>query len=297
MDLNKKIWQWIVLIILAFIWGSSFILMKKGLQSFSSFQVAALRIFISFILLMPFFFKYLKKITRQNIVFLIMVGMVGNLIPAFFFTYAQMHVNSTMAGMLNSLTPIFTLIVGVSVFRLKTGWQNVAGLIIGLIGAGGLIIKDFSTFFDGENWFGLLIVVATLFYGINTNIIKEKLTGLSGLEITSLAFIVSGPVSGICLLFTDLKTSFSAPDAWMNFLYIFLLAAFSSVIAVVIMNTLIRYTTALFISSVTYIIPVFAIMWGLIDREIFYFYDLLWIIVIFTGVYLVNKKLNIKKWT
>lgn len=296
MNLNNKTFQWLILILLAFIWGSSFIMMKKGLQSFSSFQVAAMRIFISFIFLLPFFIKFIKKINRENIFYLILVGIVGNLIPAFFFTYAQMYINSTLAGMLNSLTPLFTLFVGVAIFRIKTKWLNVIGVIIGLIGAIGLIVKDIDTFFYGENWFGLLIVAATFCYGFNVNLIKEKLNGLTGLEITTLAFVASGPIAGICLLFTDFNAPFQTSQAGLNLFYIILLALFSSVIAVIIMNTLIKYTTALFVSTVTYIIPVFAIMWGFLDGEIFYFHDLLWIIIIFTGVYLVNYKSKLKKW-
>ncbi len=292
MNLDKKIWQWIMLIILAFIWGSSFILMKKGLQSFSNYQVASFRIFISFVIVIPFIINGIKKITKKNIFTLIIIGLIGNLIPAFFFTTAQTEINSTLAGMLNSLTPIFTIVIGVLLFKTKIRFSNIVGLIIGLIGAIGLTIKDFSTFFDGNNWFGLFAIAATICYGFNVNLVKEKLKGLNAIEITSLAFFFAGPVAGVYLLFSDFSTVTSTENYITNFIYICILALFSSVIAVFLINKLLKHTTALFASTVTYIIPIFAIIWGLIDGEVFLHIDALWIIITLAGVYLINKKPN-----
>lgn len=290
MNLDKKIWQLFALVVMALIWGTSFILMKKGLQSYSNYQVAAFRIFISFVIVLPFLIKSVKKITRQNLLPLILVGFIGNLIPALLFTTAQTHINSSVAGMLNALTPIFTLVIGVLLFKTKTRFINIIGLIIGLIGAAGLAVEDFSTFFEGTNWFGIFAIIATLCYGFNVNIVKEKLHGLNAVEITSLAFLFTGPVAGVFLFFTDFSKVSSTDNYMINTLYIFLLALFSSVLAVLIMNKLIKHTTAVFASTVTYIIPIFAIIWGAIDGERFKVYDFLWIIIILVGVYLVNKK-------
>ena len=128
MNLDKKAWQLVALFVMAFIWGTSFILMKKGLQSYSNYQVAAFRIFISFIIVIPFLVKSIRKITKKNIFVLIIVGFVGNLIPALLFTTAQTHINSSVAGMLNALTPIFTLVIGVSLFKTKIKSINIIGL-------------------------------------------------------------------------------------------------------------------------------------------------------------------------
>ncbi len=288
-ELENKAWQWAILLFLSLIWGTSFILMKKGLESYSHSQVAAFRIFFSFIFMLPFTIRNIKVISRDNILSLLIVGFIGFAIPAFLFTKAQTRIDSSLAGMLNSLTPLFTLIVGILFYRSSARWVNIAGLFMGLIGAIGLMWNGDLNIFRGINAFALFIVVATICYGINVNEIKFKLVNLSSLEITSLAFLFTGPVAGIYLLFTDFSSVPETPDYLLNLAYIAILALFSSVIAVLIFNHLIKFTTTLFATSVTYIIPLFAIMWGIIDGESIRIIQLLWITVILLGVYLVNK--------
>ena len=288
-ELENKAWQWAILLFLSLIWGTSFIIMKKGLESYSHSQVAAFRIFFSFVFMLPFTIRNIKVISRDNILSLIIVGFIGFAIPAFLFTKAQTRIDSSLAGMLNSLTPLFTLIVGILFYSNSARWVNIAGLFMGLIGAIGLMWNGDMNIFKGINAFALFIVVATICYGINVNEIKFKLVNLSSLEITSLAFLFTGPIAGIYLLFTDFSSVPETPDYLLNLAYIALLALFSSVIAVLIFNHLIKFTTTLFATSVTYIIPLFAIMLGLIDGESIRIIQLLWITVILLGVYLVNK--------
>jgi len=288
-ELENKAWQWAILLFLSLIWGTSFILMKKGLESYSHLQVAAFRIFFSFLFMLPITIRNIKVISRDNILSLLIVGFIGFAIPAFLFTKAQTRLDSSLAGMLNSLTPLFTLIVGILFYRSSARWVNIAGLFMGLIGAIGLMWNGDMNIFRGINAFALFIVVATICYGINVNEIKFKLVKLSSLEITSLAFLFTGPVAGIYLLFTDFSSVQETPDYLLNLAYIAILALFSSVIAVLIFNNLIKFTTTLFATSVTYIIPLFAIMWGIIDGESIRIIQLLWITVILLGVYLVNK--------
>jgi len=293
-SLDNKFWQWITLIFLSLIWGSSFILMKKGLRSFSHDQVAALRLFISFIAFLPFGIKYLKKITKENYISLIIVGVIGSGIPAFLFTKAQTQVESALAGILNSMTPLFTLIIGLLFYKSTARFINAIGIFLGLIGALGLIVQtsNGNSVFDNINYYGLFIIIATLCYGINVNHIRYKIKGLNGLELTSLAFMFIGPVSGIYLLFTDFSASLQTPDYLINLGYIAVLAVVGTMLALIIFNTLIQHTSAIFGSSVTYVIPVFAIMWGLFDGEKLSVIQLLWVALIFTGVYLVNKKVK-----
>lgn len=287
--LENKAWQWAILLFLSLIWGTSFILMKRGLESYSHSQVAAFRIFFSFVFMLPITIRNIKVIRRDNILSLIIVGMIGFAIPAFLFTKAQTRIESSLAGMLNSLTPLFTLIVGILFYRSQARWVNIAGLSLGLIGAVGLMWNGDMNIFKGINAFALFIVTATICYGINVNEIKFKLVNLSSLEITSLAFLFTGPIAGIYLLFTDFKTVSETPDYLLNLVYIAILALFSSVIAVLIFNHLIKFTTPLFATSVTYIIPLFAIMWGIIDGESIRLMQFLWMAVILFGVYLINK--------
>lgn len=277
------------LIFLAFIWGSSFILMKRGLEVFNANQVAAIRIFLSFIVLLPFAIPRLKQLNLRLLFFVSLSGFLGSGIPAFLFTTAQVHINSTMAGILNSLTPLFTLVVAVMFFKTKVTWYNVTGILLGFFGAVALVITDFTKILEGENIYGLLIVFATLLYGFNTNHVKNNLKELDGMSITALSFFTIGPFAGFYLLFSDLPTAFEKPGAWTAFGYITILAIVGTALALIIMNSLIKKLTAILASSVTYIIPVFAIGWGILDGEVFSWHQGLSIILIFTGIYLVNK--------
>ncbi len=280
-----------MLFILALIWGTSFILMKKGLKSFSSTQVASFRIFFTFLFFTPFLLKRIKKINKNNLRSILIVGVIGNGIPAFLFTKAQTQIDSSTAGILNSLTPLFTFIIGLVFYKSHIKLINIIGLVLGFIGAVGLIYRGNQSLAQNQNgWYAFFVVAATLCYGISVNEIKHKLAGMDGLSIAVLSFMFIGPFGGFYLLFSDLKSSFATPDAFLNLGFIVILALLSSVIAVVLFNILIKYTTAIFAASVTYIIPVFAVFWGIFDGERVTLDEISWIVVILIGVYLVNKK-------
>lgn len=294
-NLNNKTWQWLTLIFLSIIWGSSFILMKKGLRSYSHDQVAAFRIFISFLAFLPFGIKYRKKINKKNLLSLFIVGFVGSTIPAFLFTKAQTNIDSALAGILNSMTPLFTLILGLIFYKSKAKRIQALGVFLGFVGALGLILfsANGKNILGNLNYYGLFVVLATICYGINVNQIKYKIKELNGLEITSLAFMLVGPFAGIYLLFTDFSMALSTSDYMLNLFYIAILAIIGTVLALVIFNSLILHTSALFGASVTYLIPVFAISWGIFDGEKITIFQFLWIGLILTGVYLVNQKKQI----
>lgn len=279
-----------MLLIISMIWGTSFILMKKGLQSFNNIQVASLRIFIASLVFLPFLLHRFGRIKQAHWVPLLFVGFIGNFFPAYLFTLAQTRIDSSLTGILNSLTPLFALIIGITFFRSQVLLINILGILLGLAGAVGLIYDNQTDLLHQSNLYGLYIVLATFFYGISVNLIKYKLADLDGITIASASFFIIGPFALLVLLFSGLPPAFQHPHAWENFGYIALLAVFSSVLAVVLFNILIKYTTAIFATSVTYIIPVFAILWGLADGEKITMDQVLWIFVIFIGVYLVNKQ-------
>ncbi len=289
-NLNKKSNQWLILSIIAIVWGSSFILMKKGLQSYTDLQVAAFRIFISFLILLPFAVKRLKRVKKHNIIPLLVVGFIGNGIPAFLFTKAQTHVDSSLAGMLNALTPAFALLIGLLLFSIKFKWQNILGIIIGLIGATSLILSSSGFSIKADIYYSLLIVLATLFYGFTINVIKNKLAEVDAVTIIAIAFMFIGPFAGFYLLTSDFSFALSTDNYLINFFYVFLLAAFSSVFATIVFNVLIKATTALFASTVTYLIPIIAIVFGLFDGELISFSQFMSIAIVLGGIYLVNKK-------
>lgn len=289
MSNNPRFLPWIILIALAFIWGSSFILMKRGMEVFSATKVASLRIFIAFLSLTPFLIFHYKHMFGPKAKWLFWVGLLGNGLPAFLFTRAQLGLSSAVTGMLNSLTPLFTLILAVLVFQAKTKVVNIVGVIIGLFGACGLIFFNGSADLSGNIGFALYVVVATLMYAISVNIIKKYLQELDSTIIATCAFSFIGPLAGIYLFSGDFLTVVkNHSESWKALSYIAILAVIGSAFSVIIFNRLIKMTNALFASSVTYLIPVVAMFWGALDGEQILFIHFVWISVILAGVYLVN---------
>ncbi|HOE05019.1 MAG TPA: DMT family transporter [Bacteroidales bacterium] len=274
---------------LGFIWGASFILMKKGLETFSAVQVAGIRMFVASLITLPLGLKFLKKINKRNILPIMVVAFIGNLIPAFLFSFAQTHINSSLAGMLNSTTPLFALIFGLLLFGQKVRKAKTLGIFIGLLGAFMLVIRGDVQHLFSFSGFEFLIIIATLMYGYNVNQVRHFLSGLSGLEITALAYLFVLPVSTILLFTTDLHSTLLHPQFTVNLIYLIVLAVIGSVLAVILMNMLIQKAGALFASSVTYIIPVFAVFWGIVDGEAISLLQIFGIFTVLTGVYLVNK--------
>ncbi len=288
--LNNKGLQWVILSVLALIWGSSFIFMKRGLESFTDMQVAAFRVFISFVFLLPFAIQRFKKLKKAYLKPLLLVGIIGNGIPAFLFTKAQTQVSSSFAGMLNSMVPLFALVIGYIFYEVHAKSKNIAGVLIGLMGAVGLILINSNMSYSGQSYYPLFIVLATVCYAFSVNEIKQKLSELDGISIMAFAFFFIGPSAGIFLISSDFSQALSTPDYLQNFAYIFFLAVFGSVVATVLFTYLIKQTSALFASSVTYLIPIVAILWGIIDGEQIGILTLASIGIILAGVSLVNQK-------
>ncbi|MGB3949367.1 MAG: DMT family transporter [Bacteroidia bacterium] len=294
--MNNKLVNWFILIALALTWGSSFILMKRGMEVFSSDQVAAMRIFIAFLFLSPLVFWHVKKSLLKHWKGYLGMGLIGNLIPAFLFTKAETGLSSSLTGALNSLTPLFTLLVGVILYRQKTGWMNVLGIIIGFVGATGLTMVGKEKGMNDELLFIFYVVMATVCYALSVNIIKQYLSGVDSLTATVWALLFIGPVAGGYLFTTDfLQKLTTVSGAWQSLGYISILAIFGTALSVIVFNTLIKNTNTLFASSVTYLIPIVAMLWGIFDNEAVSAWHFAWIGLILLGVYLVNKELPASK--
>jgi drug/metabolite transporter (DMT)-like permease len=276
--------------LLAFIWGSSFILMKIGLKSFSSGQAAALRIGLASLVLLPISLKQLKVLQRKDLPSLLIAGFIGSLFPAFLFMKAETRIDSSLAGMLNSLTPVFTLIVGLLFHKTAFRWLQVAGLSLGLAGATGLILAGEGFRLGTVNSYALYIVLATCFYAISINQIKSQLSHLTGIQITSLSFLFIGPVAMIYLLTTNFTPVLAHPDWPVHLLALAALGILGTALAMLLMNSLIRHSSAVTASSVTYVIPIFAIMWGVLDHEKISSIHLVCMAIILGGVYLINRR-------
>lgn len=284
--------KWFLLFLLGTIWGSSFWLMKHGLETYTYQQAGALRISFAFIVFLPFIFSRIKRVKRQNWIFLLLVGVIGNGTPAFLFTKAQTEIPSATAGILNALTPIFTLLIALAIYRTKIKFLSIIGIIMGLIGA--LIIISGGNFFTAlfsTNIFGVFIVIATLFYGISINITKNNLKQLDSLTIACIAFLFIGPIAITYLFTTDFTTRLTTmPHAYISLSYFAVLGIVGSATALVLFNYLIKITSSIFASSVTYIAPIIALTWGLSDGEKISWPEIIGVLIIFTGIYLVNNK-------
>lgn len=287
---EKRWFHFTVLMILAFVWGSSFILIKVGLKSFASDQVAAIRMLLASLVLLPVAIRNIRFFKRKDLVSLLVAGFIGSFIPAFLFTKAQTSIDSAIAGVLNSLTPVFTLIVGVLFFKSKFKVVQVAGLILGLVGALGLVSAGHGMQFGRINLYALLIVLATTCYAVNVNVVKTYLTHLTGIQITAFSFMFLSPVAFLYLLTTDFEPVFQNPQWPIHFSAIVVLGLVGTAAAMLLMNSLIRRVSTIYAASVTYIIPIFAIMWGVIDGEIITLHHVGNMMVILLGVYLINKK-------
>jgi len=287
---QKRSFQFSILLLLAFVWGSSFILMKIGLKSFSPEQAGALRILLASLALLPLSIRNLKKLQKKDLKSLLIAGFIGSFFPAFLFMKAETQINSSLAGMLNSLTPVFTLLVGMlfhqTVFRRVQG----LGLLFGLAGAGGLILAGNGFQLGTVNSYAFYIVLATCFYAISINQIKAKLTHLNGIQVTSLSFLFIGPVALVYLLTTNFESVLSNPSWPVHLLALAALGIIGTAMAMLLMNSLIRYSSAVAASSVTYVIPIFAILWGVLDGEKVTLLHLACMGLILSGVYLISRK-------
>lgn len=287
--MEKSFKNYIILILLAVVWGSSFILMKRGLVAYDYMQVATLRLFIAFLSLTPFMLKAIKVVQRKHLLAIVAMALFGNGMPAFLFTKAQAELDSSIIGILNSLVPLFTLLLGVYFFKTKPTKTNIVGIIIGLCGA---VVLIYSTMGEGIeiNNYVFLVISATVMYAISINVIKKYLYDLDALSITALAFLLIGPLSAIYIFNTDcLEIATTTNQGVIALGYIALLAVVCTSAAVVIFNKLISQSTAIFASSVTYLIPIVAIFWGVFDGEEVALIHLLSVVIILSGVYLVNK--------
>lgn len=282
--------SWFLLLLLSLIWGSSFILIKEGLVAFSAEQSAALRVSIAFLFMLPFLFKNFKKLPKEKIKFIIIVGVIGNLIPALLFALAEKELESSVTGMLNGLTPLFALMIAVYIFSYKIKYFQIIGILIGFAGTIILSLVNTSGNFGSLNIYALLVVTATLCYAISLNIIAVHLNEVSAITVSSLALATIGPVSLIYLLSTDfISLMISHPAAMKSFTAILILGVVGTAIGIMLYTRLIQTTSVFFAGIVTYLIPVVAVFWGLIYGEKIFALHFAGLLLILTGVYFVNK--------
>lgn len=292
MSNNTRATPIILFIALTLIWGTSFILIKQGLKIFSPDEVGALRVTAAAIFLLPLALMHIKEVKTGDYWKLFASGMMAVFIPAFLFATAQTHMASSNAGILNALSPIFTMIIGAFLFGQRFKGLAIAGIILGFIGAAVLSISQADGAIASFNAYALLIVLACFFYGSNLNFVKFVIPNIPSITITSVSILLIGPFAAIYLFgFTGFTHKLTEqPGAWQAAGFVCLLALMSTAIAILIFNRLIKITTPLFASSVTYVMPVVAVLWGLLDGEQIHAGHALGMAAIIGGVYLANRK-------
>jgi len=287
--MDNKFINWAIFCILSIVWGSSFILMKEGLTVLSAYQVASLRMLFSGLVLLPFAFRAFKKIPKEKMGIVFLSGFLGNFIPAYLFCIAETNIDSSLAGILNSLTPLFTIVVGLSFFKTTINKQKMIGVIIGFIGLCLLFAAGKNISFNNLS-FASLVLVATFFYGLNVNVVGKFLKNIRSIDIVSVAFAFLIIPSAVILYLTGY---FSMPFNNLGFQQAsiagIVLGVVGTSIASILFYMLIKRSTIIFASMVTYGIPVIAVAWGLYYGESISILQIGSLLIILAGVYIVNK--------
>ncbi|MBL7899096.1 MAG: DMT family transporter [Crocinitomicaceae bacterium] len=287
--------SWIILIFLAFVWGSSFILMKKsmyptgGEMVLDPYQVGTLRIVLAGLVLLPFAIRDFRFLTKKDFFLLTVAGVTGNLIPATLFTLAETEIDSSLAGMLNMGTSFFVVLIGIFFYKSKPSMFQVAGLICGATGLY-MILHSQIKFDFGKIEYALLILLATLSYAICLTTVKFRLQHLPALAITSLAFfIILWPALISTVLLGTFDPLVNHPDGMKALGFLAILSVVGTALAVVLFYKLVSIASHIFATGVTYLMPVVAIFLGVLDGDDFKLANIPWIALIITGVWLLNN--------
>lgn len=288
---GRRILKFVLFIVLCLIWGSSFILMKRGLDAFTPAQVAAIRMAVAFLCLFPFVIGHIRSIPRNKWKYVTLAGILGNGIPAILFTTAETRVPSSIAGILNSLTPLFTLIVGILFYHYKPGIIKVAGIFVGLAGAALIVLQNSKGGFGEQNYYSLLIIAACISYAVDTYILNFHLADLKSVDIAGFALFFVGITAGCYLFTTDFTWRLShTPGAARSLASVCILGAFGTAIAQALFNKMLKISSPLFAASVTYCIPFVALLWGFSDNEKITGLHIAGFITVLAGIFLVNRK-------
>ncbi len=281
--------NYFTLLILTLVWGTSFILIKKGLVSFSGLQVGALRIGIAFLVLLPYAIRGIRRIPRKYLLYILAIGIFSSFIPSFLIPIAQVHTESSTAGILVSLTPLSTYLWGITVFQQQASTRRSLGVLMGLIGASSLMIDPSSSL--GINASALLILLSSVLYGISGNIVHRYLKGVKSTDITAISFAMIGLPAVIYIFMTDfVEIMQTEPQAWFSLGAVTILSIVGTAIALLLFWKLVQETDPVFGSTTTYLVPVIAIIWGLVDGEKILSHHYLGFGLILISVFLVQKK-------
>lgn len=283
--------RWFLLIVISLTWGSSFILIKKSLLVFSPYEIGAIRVVGSGLIFAVKGIPTLLKMKRKTLFWVIIAGFFGNFLPMFLFPIAQTQVSSSLAGILDSLIPMFVLAFGFLFFGIKSKWIQVLGAIIGFLGAASLIYFSESNGETSQFSYAMLIVLAGASYGINSLVIKEKLHDLNAIKLTAALYTFWAIPSLVILYATGMIQNFEMQPSYIEpMLYMAFLTVFGTAIAMLLYFKLIQDTSAVFASTSSYLLPIVAVIWGILDGEEFTIWYVFGGILILIGIYLIRDK-------
>ncbi|MBO3098610.1 DMT family transporter [Gelidibacter pelagius] len=283
--------RWFLFIVISLTWGSSFILVKKSLLGFSPYEIGAIRVAISGLLLGFIGLPAIFKMPRKTLFWVIVAGFFGNFLPMFLFPIAQQKVSSSLAGILDALFPMFVLAFGFLFFGIKSRWSQVLGAVIGFLGAASLIYFSEVNTDSSQFWYAMIVVLAGASYGINALLIKEKIPNLSSIKLTAAVFTFWAFPSLVILFFTNLFQNFEWNSERTEAMgYLGFLSIFGTAVAMSLYYKLIQNTSPVFASSVSYVLPIVAVIWGVLDGEKFTFWYLIGAVLIAIGIYLIREK-------
>lgn len=293
MDKTNYPLAWILLVILSCVWGASYILIKYAVQVFTPIEVGLLRMSVATIVLLPFMIRDIRTLTWKDFKFLALVGICGNLAPSMLFPLAQQKLNSAEAGVLNSLSPVFILIVSALVFGKRYPWINVVGIFVGMIGATVLILgRGQKLDFDGDAGYALYVVVAAICYAISANVARQYFNNYPPLRLTAFAIgIIGFPAMAYMFAGTNVVSTVQThPDGMQGLLIVCVLGAVMTALAVVLFYKMLQVSSLVFASTVTYTQPIVVTSLALIDGEVLGWGHVLGMAAILLGVFLVNRK-------
>ena len=286
---SNRFFNWMLFVALSFIWGSSFILMKEGMVALTPYQVASVRMLSAGLILLPITVRRWRRVERSSIGLIVLSGLLGSFFPAFLFCIAETKIDSALAGILNALTPICVIIVGTTLFNQKSTRNQVTGVVVGFTGLLLLFLAERNIDFTYIS-FALLVLLATLSYGLNVNMVNKRLLHIPSLNIAAFAFTALILPSLAVLWFTGFfQLSFGSSEMIWSISASALLGLTGTAIATILFYVLLKKAGPIFSSMVTYGIPFVAIFWGWLAGESVTLLQIGCLLIILAGVYISRR--------
>lgn len=290
MKVTASFQKWFYLAALTLIWGSSYILIKIGLQGYGYVESATLRLMAAGVTFLPLGLRYINRIPRRKMPLVVLSGMLAMFMPSYLFSLSQQHLQSSVAGILVAMTPAFTLVFSVVFFRKTYSLLQVAGLVLGLLCCITLSVISSGSITFSLNVYVFLIVAATMCYGLNINVVKQYLSDIPPLHLSAVAVSINGLIAFAAVFIPNYEQFEFSAAILPSLVALLTLGILATALAQLIHNKLISVSSPLFASTMTYLIPVVAVMWGFLDHEPLIALHFIAIAGILVSVYMIRRE-------